>query len=536
MAPHETAEHEGSAEHEGDADRGRPTARDRGADTVVRIRSGAVRGVAAERATVWKGIRYAQPPTGARRWRAPVAAEPWAGVADATAFGSVAPQLRLPTLNLGPDAELDEDCLFLNVWRPHGGAAAKPVMVWLHGGAYTYGASSQPLFDATELAVTGDVVVVTINYRIGALGFLDLSSFSTDETVFDSNLALRDVLLALRWVRDNVEAFGGDPERVTVFGESAGAGLVTTLLATPAADGLFQAAIAESSPASSMYGPERARAVAERFLAAAGADPADPAAFRRLPVDRILAAAGAVYSDVPSSIPGTLAFAPVIDGDLLPEAPITVLSEGRGHPVPLLIGTNRDEATLFKFMKSPLIPITRDAIERMFALMLQDNPGLVPPSRERVLAAYRRVREKARGLDIATDIGFRMPTLWLAEGHSRVAPTYLYRFDFTTLALRLIGIRAAHGTELPYVWGVLDGLGRKDPTFKLGGRRAGSALSRRLLHRWTTFARSGDPGGGWPAYTAAERSTLVIDATDRVVPDLDGPLREAWGDVVLTFR
>ncbi|WP_349867499.1 carboxylesterase/lipase family protein [Leifsonia sp. WHRI 6310E] len=506
------------------------------AEAVVRIRTGAVRGVAGERASVWKGIRYAQPPIGARRWRAPVAAEPWEGVADATAFGAAAPQQLNPGISLGPDAELDEDCLFLNVWRPNGGGAGKPVMVWIHGGAYTYGAASQPLFDAAGLATTGDAVVVTINYRIGALGFLDLTSFSTPEQVFDSNLALRDVLLALEWVRDNVAAFGGDPSRVTVFGESAGAGLVTTLLATPAAAGLFQAAIAESSPASSMYGPARARAVADRFLAAAGVEQADAAAvLRRLPVDRIVDAAAAVYNDVPSSIPGTLAFAPIVDGELVPEHPITVLSDGRGHPVPLLIGTNHDEATLFKYMKSPLIPITRDAIERMFALMLEDNPGLRAPSRDQVLTAYRRGRAKSRGLDIATDIGFRMPAVWTASGHSRVAPTFLYRFDFTTLALRLVGIGAAHGTELPHVWGVL-GLGPTDPTFKLGGRRAGAALSARMIRRWTDFARAGTPGDDWPAYTDTDRATLVIDAQDRVAPDLDGTLRRAWGDVVLSFR
>ncbi|MFJ3491467.1 carboxylesterase/lipase family protein [Leifsonia aquatica] len=506
------------------------------AEAVVRIRTGAVRGVTGQRASVWKGIRYAQPPIGARRWRAPVAAESWEGVADATAFGAAAPQQLNPGISLGHDAELDEDCLFLNVWRPNGGDTSKPVMVWIHGGAYTYGAASQPLFDAVELATTCDTVVVTINYRIGALGFLDLSSFSTAEQPFDSNLALRDVLLALDWVRDNVAAFGGDPSRVTVFGESAGAGLVTTLLATPAASGLFQAAIAESSPASSMYGPARARAVADRFLTAAGVDPADAAAvLRRLPVARIVDAAAAVYNDVPSSIPGTLAFAPIVDGDLVPEHPITVLSEGRGLPVPLIIGTNHDEATLFKYMKSPLIPITRDAIERMFALMLEDNPGLEAPSRDQVLSAYRRVRAKARGLDIATDIGFRMPAIWAASGHARVAPTYLYRFDFTTLALRLVGLGAAHGTELPYVWGVL-GLGPKDPTFKLGGRRAGEALSARMIQRWTSFARTGVPGDGWPAYSDTERATLVIDAQDRMVPDLDAPLRTAWGDVVLSFR
>lgn len=507
--------------------------------TLVTTTAGPVRGRPLGPVVAWKGIRFAQPPVGPLRWRAPVAAESWTEPVDAVDFGAASPQRANPAIPLGPDTVTDEDCLFLNVWRPtEPSTAARPVMVWIHGGAYTFGSASQPLFDGTELVSGGDVVLVTINYRVGALGFLDLSGHATADEPFDSNLALRDVLLALNWVRDNIAAFGGDPDRVTVFGESAGGGLVTALLAMPSAAGLFHRAIIESSPATSMYGTERAHAVADRFLAAAGVDAGRIDTVRSLDVDTIVEAGMTVYADIPTEFPGTLAFAPVIDGDLLPEAPITALRNGRGLPIPLVIGTNKDEATLFKFMKSPLLPIKGEAIDRMFDDMRADNPGIEAPSREQVLEAYETVRQHALGLGIATDIGFRMPTVWLAEGHSRVAPTYLYRFDFTTPMLKLVGIGAAHATELPYVWGNLSS-GPKDPTFKLGGRRAGQEVSKRVRARWTAFARGeapDAPDSPWPVFTEDARQTLRIDRHDEIVEDLDQTLRAGWGDQALAFH
>lgn len=511
--------------------------------------TGTFRGRTTHGVRSWRGIRYALAPVGPLRWRDPVAAPDTAAEVDAGAYGNVCPQKVNPAVPLGDDAVMDEDCLVLNVWAPQTvDEKPRPVMVWLHGGAYTFGASSQPLFDATSLATRGDVVVVTVNYRLGAFGFLDLEGLLPDGG-FDRNLALKDVLLALRWVQRNIAAFGGDADRVTVFGESAGGGLVTTLLATPSAEGLFARAIAQSSPASSMYGIERARGVAERFVRELAIDSTDAAAaagaLRAASVDDIVTAGMAVYAAVPDEAPGTLAFAPVIDGDLLPEAPVTVLREGRGIPVPLLIGTNKDEASLFTFMKSPLIPITEDRIRQMFADMAEDNPTIELPSVAQVQTAYENVRHRSVGLGIARDIGFRMPTVWIAEGHSAVADVWLYRFDHAAPFLRLIGLGATHATELPYLWGNLSG-GPKDPTFRLGGRRAAEEISVRMQERWTAFAHGRTPDAAtasgapvWVPYCAAgdgSRQTLVIERQDTLVPDLDGPLRAAWGEHVLDFR
>ncbi|MDZ8171676.1 carboxylesterase/lipase family protein [Microbacterium xanthum] len=507
-------------------------------EVTARCAAGAFAGTSDDGVRLFAGIRYAQAPVGDARWRDPRPVSPAEGIVDATRFGAVAPQQVNKAMDLGPDPVMSEDCLFLNVWTPdHADGQALPVMVWVHGGAYTFGAGSQPLYDARRLVASGDVVVVTINYRIGGLGFLDLSGFGTAGHVFDGNLALKDVIAALEWVRANIDGFGGDPGRVTAFGESAGAGLVTTLLATPRAEGLIHGVIAESSPVSSVYGRERSQRVADRFLSILGEH--EPGRLRDVPAERIVDAAARVFAEIPAVDPGTIAFSPIVDGDLVPEPPVTVLAEGRGLPVPLLIGTNKDEASFFRFMKSPLLPISDEQIDRMFADLKVEDPLLTLPEMEQVRAAYEDTRHRAIGLGIARDVGFRMPTLWAVEGHARVAPTYLYRFDHATPFLRMVGLGATHGSELPYVWGSVEGA-TKGPVFRLGGRHAAQRISHRVMRRWTAFAHGAAPDApdavSWPAFDSDRRATLVIDGVDRVVDDLDATLRAGWGDEVLAFR
>ncbi|CAN5865101.1 carboxylesterase/lipase family protein [soil metagenome] len=505
---------------------------------VVQTASGPVRGTDDGRATVWKGIRYAAAPTGELRWRAPVAPEPWTEVFDADRFGPVCPQPKSP-IPLGTGTRISEDCLFLNVWAPSGtdAGARKPVMVWVHGGAYIFGSGSQPLYDGRTLASVGDVVVVTLNYRMGAFGFFDLGATESGGQTFDTNLGLRDVLAALHWVRENIAAFGGDPAQVTLFGESAGAGIVTTLLTAPAAAGLFARAIAQSSPATSVYDRARQHSVVELVLARLGVSAADA---RSVPVQALVDASEYVFNHVPTSTPGTLAFAPTVDGDLVPDYPVKLAREGRSHPVPLIIGTNRDEAALFRWMKSPLMPIAPKTIRAMFEEIAAEQPGLQLPSEAEIGSAYSGIKTRQLGLHVARDVGFRMPTVWLAEGHAAVAPVYLYRFDWTTPMLRLLRLGAAHATELPYVWGNLV-MGPKDITFKLGGLKPGESVSERMQARWVNFAKGAAPGSvagapAWSEFTTAERTTLVIDKHDSVVEDLDRGIRTAWGDEILGFR
>lgn len=508
---------------------------------VVETTYGPVRGATDGDVQTWKGIRYAAPPVADLRFRLPEPPPPWRNVVDATSYGPACPQPDFPNMPLELGAPQAEDCLRLNVWAPADARPgdAKPVMVWLHGGAYVLGSSSQPLYDAHRLVAGGDVIVVTVNYRLGALGFLDLSSFSTPRRRFDPNIGLHDVLAALRWVRDNIAAFGGDAERVTLFGESAGAGIVTTLLTVPAAAGLFAGAIAQSSPATSVYDSDRARRVAVSFLDKLGIDPSDADTLADAPIAAILAASQEVFDEVPARNPGTLAFVPIVDGELLHDYPVKLAQAGRSHPVPLIIGTNRHEAALFRLMRSPLMPITPRAITSMFTQIAAEQPDLQLPTQEQIVAAYSRLGRRARFLSIATDAGFRMPSVWLAEGHGKVAPVYLYRFDYATPLLKLLLVNAAHATELPYVWGNLGAQG--DPTLRLGGTRTAKAISKRVRTRWTNFATHGKPAGpdgepDWTPYQDVDRACLLIDKRDTLASCVDAHIRAAWGDEMVSFR
>ena len=512
------------------------------AQPVVTTGYGPVRGIDGGVVKVWRGVRYAAAPVGGLRWRAPEPPQPWREPADAAHVGPACPQPTDPRIPIDLGAPQGDDCLRLNVWASSDTEAGdrKPVMVWIHGGAYMLGAASQPLYHGRALARGGDAVIVTVNHRLGAFGFLDLSSFSSARTRFDTNVGLRDVLCALRWVRDNIAEFGGDADRVTVFGESAGGGIITTLLTSPAAAGLFSAAIAQSSPATSIYDAERGRRVAELFLHRLGVGSAGADRLPEVPVAAIVAASKQLFDEVPVRTPGTVAFAPIVDGDIVPDYPVRLARQGGSHPVPLIIGTNKHEAALFRWMKSPLLPITPHAIAKMFAAIAAEQPGLQLPSEAEIGSAYPGLRGKARGLGVARDIGFRMPTVWFAEGHQSVAPVYLYRFDWATPTLRLLRLGAAHATELPYVWGNLVA-GPRDPTFKLGGLAAGTAVSERMRARWVNFAATGQPSATagdpvWRPYRLDDRATLVIDRLDSLVGDLDRNVRMAWGDEVLNFR
>ncbi|MFD1810610.1 carboxylesterase/lipase family protein [Rhodococcus gannanensis] len=494
---------------------------------------GPVRGTTDGAVRSWKGIRYAEAPTGDLRYRAPRSPARWTDVLDCTDFGPCAPQTRIAAIKLGTDARTDEDCLSLNVWAP-AEAEGLPVLVWIHGGAYFRGASRQPLYDGRALAA-GGAVIVTVNYRIGVFGFVDFSSL--DDSV-DSNVALRDMVAALEWVRDNISAVGGDPGRVTLFGESAGGGAVTTLMTVPAARGLFHHAIAESSPATSVYNSERGATVARRFLEVLGGS-GDPNRLRSASVDELVAASDELFARVPEEYPGTLAFAPIVDGEFLPDYPLDVFRRGEANPVPLLIGTNRDESSLFRLMKSPLMPLDPEVIRSMFSEIAAEHPDVEPPDEPHIESVYAGLGKVGDSLALTRDFAFRLPALWIAEAHSAIAPTWLYRFDYATPMLDVLRIGATHGVELPYVFGNI-AHHPKDVTYLLGGLSTGRRISARMRHRWVAFATSGRPEGPdgepeWASYDVAGRATLVIDKHDRAVPDLDRAVRLAWGDDVIAF-
>jgi para-nitrobenzyl esterase len=402
--------------------------------------------------------------------------------------------------HLGPTRS--EDCLRLNVYSPAADDARRPVMVWIHGGAFVAGSAAA--FTGAHLAELGDIVVVGVNYRLGALGFLGI-----DQLGMPHNLGLRDQIAALRWVRGNIAAFGGDPERVTVAGESAGSLAVSLLMVCPEARGLFHGAILQSGAISLIHEQRLAERIAGRFMDVLGTGARDRERIRSMPVEQLLEA----QRQVGARLTGVVPTAPCFDGGLLPAS----LDEARAAEtpaVPLLAGFNRDETRLFE--RGPL----RDVLPTRFAdldPLLERQLGQEHAARIR--AAYPDDRSGERAL--ATDLTFAMPTRHFAERHrDQGHPTWLYRFDREH---PLLG--AAHGLELTYLWEMPKLMGaamRGGPL--VGSRRA---LAARMRRHWVGLVRDGDPGGGWPQLDAAG-TTLLLGKKVEVATDPDGARREAW--------
>ena len=453
----------------------------------VKTTGGVVRGITDHGVHSWRGIPYAAAPVGDLRLREPHPVVPWEGVRDGSRFGPVPIQERIGEfIGAGRHTPMSEDALTLNVSAPTTPSdTPRPVMVWFYGGAFVVGASSAPTYRGYDFVRRGDVVYVSVNYRLGALGYLDFSAYGTPARPIGSNLGLRDQIAALEWVRDNIAAFGGDPDQVTIFGESAGAISVTTLMATPSARGLFHRAIAESPAPGMVFGQERARAWAAGFVTALGADD-DPLTGLTTATGEQLLAAARVLRDHLGDQPGTIPTAPVVDGDLLPEPPLDAFEAGRAADIPLIIGTNDTEGRLFELPRMRMdVLVSEERAAKMFALTQ-------PELREQVLAAYegRPFRK-----DLGGDYMFWWPSVRVMQAHR--GPVWAYRYDLTTPVLNLMGVRATHGTELFPVFGVAD---RARWLTALGGRKALRAMQDRVQTDWIHFAHHGTPASFWPEY------------------------------------
>ena len=503
-------------------------------ETLVETPSGKLAGRVEGGIHAFRGIPYARPPVGPLRFRAPEPAPAWKGVREALAFGPSAPQnpmmLPLPGMDVGA---LDEDCLYLNVYTPAPDGERRPVLVWIHGGGFVIGSGAQSIYDGSRLARRGDVVVVTINYRLGPLGFLHLADLCPGLEGAAANCGIRDQVLALEWVRDHVAAFGGDPGNVTIFGESAGGMSVGTLLGTPAARGLFRRAIAQSGACHNVHTRETATRVAEHFLERLGVRPADAArALREMPPDKILDTQQQSLLTLGTSLGLLLPFQPITDGELLPEPPIDAVRAGSARGVSLLAGTTRDEWKLFAMIDTGLRQLDRPA------LLARVERQVGAEAAERLVAVYEAALAE-RGLAqpgdlfvaVETDRVFRIPALRLAEAQlDHGDDVFVYRFDWESPALGG-ALGACHAIELGFVFGVLDKPGMD---FLSGKGPEAERLSETAMDAWLAFARGGDPshaglpGGRWPRYDAERRATLVFDRACEVHLDPGGRERRAW--------
>ena len=505
-------------------------------DPEVETTSGRVRGSTEEGVHAFKGIRYAGSTGSENRFMPPTPPQPWTGVREANAYGPSCPQVDgsldssyfvkvLGVKAREPETYVDEDCLCLNVWTHGlGDGAKRPVMVWLHGGAFTGGSGSRPASDGAALARRGDVVTVTVNHRLGILGYLNLGAIAGEAYESSGNVGMLDLVAALEWVRDNIEGFGGDPSNVMIYGVSGGGYKVAALLAMPAAAGLFHRAVIQSAGGVNLERPERAEARAEAVLAELGLGADGVSALHGLPVERLIATQVELSRKAGGPFIG-LGFSPHIDGRILPAQPGDAIATGASAGVPLVIGTTRHE---FTRMFSNFDPIADDE-----ALAVGLAPFLGAQA-DAIVSAYRKSDPEASTLDLRTyivsDQLTRLPSIKMAERKmaGATAPVFMYLLTWESPLLGGI-FKSAHSLCTPLVsnnpsW---DPLTADYPESRI--------VAAWMSRSWVTFARDGNPGlpdlPKWPAYSLDERATMVVDVECRVENDPYAEQRLAWNGV-----
>ena len=481
-----------------------------GATDALKISSGKIAGENCDGVRVYKGIPFAAPPVGDLRWKPPQPVKPWDGVRDCTKFGTVCPQ---PKSILGTKQEAaSEDCLFLNVWTTAKKTDAKlPVMVWIHGGGWTTGSGSQSSYEGSALARQG-VVVVTINYRLGPFGYFAHPLLSKESPHgVSGNYGMLDQIAALQWVQGNIAAFGGNPQCVTIFGESAGAGSVCRLMVSPLARGLFHRAIAESGGASGRDRHLREKrgllvpmeTEGERLAAALGCDKAaDPlVALRAKSVNEILTAANPAQGLYAK---GTR-YWPIVDGWTIPDDPDALFEQGKQHDAPFMMGSNADEGTLFLRQLSAPSAATYKLMVRALAGRHADEAlKLLPCEGDNVKAAFAR---------FSTVTAFVAPARMLARAmEQKISPAFLYHFTRVSPGAQRLGLGATHSAEISYVFGnfhATNAITAKD-----------RELSKVMQACWVQFAKTGNPNGAglpnWPAYKAATDEHLEFGDEVRI--------------------
>jgi para-nitrobenzyl esterase len=494
---------------------------------------GKIRGVDHNGIKIFKGIPYGASTTGANRFMPPAEPGDWSGVRDALAYGHSAPQ-RDPAAPPPPPGALTisgeklpsegEDCLVLNIWTPAVGPAGasdrkRPVMFWCHGGGFANGSGSSPDNDGTNLARRGDVVVVTVNHRLNVLGFANLSEFSSDFSA-SGDAGMLDIVQALKWVRANISQFGGDPNTVTIFGQSGGGRKVETLLAMPSAKGLFHRAIIESGAAVKVVDREVAVRNAQQLLAKLGVDKNNVRELQKLPVEKIMAAYFAVVKDNPNVDPSLGGFSPTVDGKILPQHPFYPNASPVSADVPVMIGCTRTEMTLFSLNDPAAFSLNDADMRGRIKELLGDNaPGMID--------LYRKLNPGASPSDIyfliASDCRYGAPTMIAAQRRAALgkAPVYLYYFTWET-PVQGGRLKSPHTMEIPFAFDNV-----KISSRMTGGGPEAMALADRVSDAWIAFARTGDPNTPklphWPAFDARNRATMVINNVSKVVND---PLRE----------
>jgi para-nitrobenzyl esterase len=479
----------------------------------------------------FRGIRFAT----ATRFQAPQPVEPWHDVYDATAFGPMLPQnpSGLESMLGKSDATpMEEDALFLNVFTPGADDRARPVMVWIHGGAFTAGAGSIPWYSGTNLATRGDVVVVTINYRLGAFGFLHLDNVLGAGFEGSGNNGIRDQVAAINWVRDNIASFGGDPTNITLFGESAGGMSIATLLGVPGVAALIRNAIPQSGAADAVKDLDGAGLVTAAVLEHLGMSGSSAEALLDVPTGQLLATQEAVTQSLAATGELRLPFSPIVDGVVLPKHPREAVREGSAANVHLLVGTTSEEYKLFSLMDRAQGPMPEERLAgRVARVVGQDRTA-------DVIASYRDSRPGASADDVwcdfATDWIFRIPATRLAEAQSLNQPdTYSYLFTYKSTAFDG-ALGACHAIDVPFAF---DNLDRRGVDVLLGTLTDDThALATATSRSWLAMAHHGTPQHDgideWPRYSAGNRAVMELGITRHVLDDPGSADRQLWASLL----
>lgn len=501
--------------------------------SVVQTSNGPVDSTNEQGILTFKGIPYAAPPVGKLRWAPPQAPQQWQDALRTDAYGPQSIQSAAALDGIfGAPAEppkMSEDCLSLNVWAPEEANEPLPVMVWIHGGAFTMGSGGSPMYDGKTFA-RQNIVLVSINYRLGALGFLRLTDLTNGSIPATGSEGIQDQAFALTWVRDNIAAFGGDANNITIFGESAGGMSVGALMGMPAAQPLFHKAIPQSGAGHNAVTADRATRVAGLLLEELGIAPDDTQALYNVSSDQILAAQEAIQANAEKlqaqDITG-MAFQPCIDGDNIPEMPIDSITAGMAKGKPVLIGTTLEENKLFTAMDPRNANLDLDAVRGQLDSMFADEDI------DRLLDTYTDALGR-RGDDptplalataINTDRGFRLPAIRLAEAQaSHSNDVYVYQFNWKTDAMGGV-LGACHALEIAFVFASHRTPGLDQ--FAGSNQPGADDLAEAMQAHWVAFARTGKPSGDVAPYSQ-NRSTLVFDAQSRVEQDPNSEERQVW--------
>ena len=494
---------------------------------IVQTKSGKIQGYLENGIEIYKGIPYAEAPIGDLRFREPRPKKPWEDLRDCTQFGTIAPQHQPddPKIQL-PE---DEDCLYLNIWTPCSDEKRRPVMVWIHGGGFIIGTGARPRSDGARLAAYGNVVFVSFNYRIGALGFLNLSGIPP-------NLGIQDQVLALKWIEDNIDKFGGDPDNITIFGESAGGQSVAILLAIPSSKGLFHGAIIESGSVNPRdFKPERSKEGAKKFISKLGIKKENFDELRKVPLKKLMTVQKKMVGGL-LNIKGS-PFWPFIDGEFIPEQPIEVIRKGNNQQVPMIIGHNENELGFLSELLKNSGRLKRKIISKFVRSYVQKS-GINKNDLQRLIDIYKEELKKKFPNNpflywdfVLSDSMFKIPIIRQLEAHTNhQSNIYYYKFSYRSPKFGF----ALHTFEIPFIFDTIDKQDVAEGAVEKS--KESEVLTRIMMDTWVNFARTGNPNHKgipkWPAYNLEKRHTMILSYNPEIIETNEDPLLEIWNGIL----